>query len=65
MKWINIKDKLPEDGIEVLTFGNNGFKLDYLIFSEFKNIPYIWGNELIDDWHKVTHWMPLPDNPEE
>lgn len=54
-KWISVKDKLPEEGVNVLTYGARPF---YDVF-------YI--NRLIDkdEWlyDGVTHWMPLPQPP--
>ena len=50
--WISINDRLPEEGVNVLTYGARPF---YDCF-------YI--NRIIDkdEWlyDGVTHWMPLP-----
>ena len=43
-EWISVKDKMPEDGKEVL-------------FSD--------GISMIAYAQDVTHWMPLPEPPEE
>ena len=59
-EWISVKDRLPEES-EL-----------YIILAD--NIPYIarfypnrtikdeiWGSKY--DWHKPTHWMPIPPPP--
>ena len=63
MEWISVSDRLPEDGIRVLTYADNsamfvasrddGWYVDtgeYYYSSPFTNI---------------THWMPLPEPPKE
>lgn len=56
-EWVSVDDKLPEEGVNVLTYGARPF---YDVF-------YI--NRLIDkdEWlyDGVTHWMPLPNMPEQ
>lgn len=66
MRWISVKDRLPEEGVEVLTFWeglNCKYNLDYIVlFSEAPN-GYVWACTLYDECNKVTHWMPLPPPP--
>jgi len=50
--WISVKDRLPENYSHVLTYSA---KEDY--------VPYIWLGD--DRWNKITHWMPLPEPPDE
>ncbi len=64
--WIKCSDRLPEEGVTVLTLhctspGWDTYELDYII--QFGD-EFIWANLLQDDKHKVTHWMPLPKRPE-
>lgn len=65
-EWISVKDRLPEEGTLVLTYGPNGiptYKVDYKIDFPAENPPYVWGNQLVDEYEIVTHWMPLPEPP--
>lgn len=73
-EWISVKDRLPEEGTQVLTYDSgskNGafeYRLDYivLIWQEegLTDVPNpIWACGLVDDYNKVTHWMPLPSPP--
>lgn len=61
--WLRVEDELPKEGVEVLTWDGSNMKVDYIVFSEEINPPYIWARELYDDWATITHWMPLPDHP--
>lgn len=70
--WISVKDRLPEEGEEVLVFGQYlndipkvlGVKSRYKGDQDWK---YTW--EGSDEWvyreDDVTHWMPLPEPPKE
>ena len=70
MKWINVKDRLP-DGVwnenhtllseEVLVA--NSCCVDIGYYNRFDECWYV--GELCDEiWiDKVTHWMELPENP--
>lgn len=66
-QWISVKDRLPEEGVLVLTFseykGNQSIRLDHVIILEHSEEPYVWAYRLVEDWHLVTHWMPLPQRP--
>lgn len=54
--WISVKDKTPEDGVEVLVWDDGGFAyIDTWIGHTWK-----FGGDF-----GVTHWMPLPEPPEE
>lgn len=68
MKWINVKDRLPEEGKEVLTYSKKTkkFLVDYII--EFKNLnppSYIWACRKEYEYLDITHWMPLSEPPKE
>lgn len=67
MKWISVKDRLPDEGKLVLTFnaeqkGYDDYCLDYVILINTEPTGYIWACDLNYD---VTHWMPLPEPPNE
>lgn len=65
MEWISVKDRLPEEGVLVLRYGNDvkKFDVDYIITFDHPHEPYIWARLLVDEYLKVTHWMPLPEPP--
>ncbi len=62
--WIRVEDRLPEVGKFVLTFGGSGYyevdEVDYDWPGRFRQDALSPGNP-----DEVTHWMPLPDPPEE
>jgi hypothetical protein len=56
--WISVKDRLPDEGENVLTYGARPF---YDVFYVNRLIDKKNGEWLYDG---VTHWMPLPQKPE-
>jgi len=61
-EWISVKDRLPKENEEVLAF--SGF-----IFYAL-NVNHLYENgffDLVEEivYQNVTHWMPLPNPPEE
>jgi hypothetical protein len=71
-KWISVKERLPEEGEEVLVFGQylNDIPKVLGVRSRYKgdqDWKYTW--EGSDEWvyreNDVTHWMPLPEAPKE
>ncbi len=71
MKWISVKDELPERKKKVLVWCTGYFKCD----NRGKPVPCVRIGFLreFDDhfqvatgnyWLKVSHWMPLPEPPE-
>lgn len=57
MKWISVKDKLPEEA------------KDYTVYnpSSYYNTIYTatwYGNKWNNSNSFITHWMPLPEPPE-
>ena len=57
--WISVKDRLPEEGENVLTYGARPF---YDVFYINRLINKESGEWLYDG---VTHWMPLPEPPKD
>ena len=69
MKWINVRDRLPEINAQVLLW----IKWER---GDHAGMGYRWGDE--SDWGwavsekkclggtiDITHWMPLPEGPKE
>ena len=66
-EWISVKDRLPEDS-------NDGFADAVLVTDGFvQHMAYFVGGEWrfaesgeIKEpmWYRITHWMPLPLEPE-
>ena len=72
-KWISVKDRLPEEGQDVLVWYHGSYDVAYLQKvkpvklqpPQFNNVEmFEW---CFDDFEDVdvTHWMPLPAPPEE
>jgi hypothetical protein len=68
MKWISVNDKMPEND-------GNGFSRTVLVYSKDYHLPTIafydydeahWIEYNTDEGivFDVTHWMPLPPEPE-
>jgi hypothetical protein len=54
-EWISVKDRLPEQGQEVIVY--SGGVLKPTVFA------YQFWNKHYDSWARITHWMPLPEPP--
>lgn len=66
MTWIKCSDRLPEEGLPVLTFDpKDELRVDYVLLFPDGEEPYIWACKLVTDWARVTHWMPLPEPPKD
>lgn len=56
MKWISVKDRLPESvNPPVLTFGGDGW-----VIGGYDDDNCCWFSDWDTIIKKVTHWMPLP-----
>lgn len=77
MEWISVKDKLPESDDTVLVYNyQDGISLGYFDLEKVDGYFDDEGNVIYtaDGWcicypwtpkRGVTHWMALPDAPEE
>lgn len=57
MKWISVEDRLPEPNVRVFTWPPAPFGYERHLKDD--------GETWFFDVFPVTHWMPLPDPPEE
>ena len=53
MKWISVKDRLPDYDSHFLAFTKDGNMCVY----------FFWATEWDLTFNHVTHWMPLPEPP--
>ena len=58
--WVSVKDRLPDDTKQKIVFHKRGVSFAY--FSGNYWWSSIGGRHSLDT---VTHWMPLPEPPEE
>jgi hypothetical protein len=67
MKWISVKDRLPEIGQEFLaTMSADDYEIDHFIRSG-KNTVYNRNSaniQVANFWNIMRWWMPLPEPPE-
>jgi hypothetical protein len=67
MKWINIKDELPEDVCDVLCYLEG--RDEIMLLAYYPMLDSIREDfEFLDSdgyMYDVTHWMPLPTPPKE
>ena len=65
-EWINVKDRLPEIGKEVLVCYDFGRMMVTALDGYWGTERLFWKyNNWITNPISVTHWMPLPEPPKE
>ncbi|WP_391529844.1 DUF551 domain-containing protein [Photorhabdus akhurstii] len=78
MNWIKCSDSLPEIDTPVLA-GYFGYKGKFFLgcyartISDYETNEWCWslcedfgeGDWTEDDYYSITHWMPLPQPPED
>ena len=57
MEWISAEDRMPEEDGDYLVFFPDG-DIEVVYYSK-KYMFHIYHS------HMITHWMPLPDPPED
>lgn len=64
-EWISVKDKLPDDGQQVLAYYTGVEEIDEppkvrtTFYFGFNN-----GFSCVKHYGSVSHWMPIPEPPE-
>jgi len=60
--WRSVTDELPQKGETVICLSKDGVHETEFISKNIWNEPY-YGQDLGYSFKKVTHWIPLPENP--
>ena len=59
-RWIPVTERLPEDDDDVLIMSSGSISMGYYsVCNEY------WADYINVYYDDVTHWMPLPERPEE
>jgi len=58
MEWISVEDKMPEEGLLVVTISDHGDTKS--LYTEYYAGNRFWSKA----FNNVTYWMPLPSPPE-
>lgn len=62
MEWISVKDKMPEEDVDVLVrIDPSNSDQEIFVTSLFCGRFYNWYDQEVN----VTHWMPLPNPPKD
>ena len=68
MIWVKIEDKLPKPWVDVLVLFEHR-KIRYILIGSLTPEFGLEAHGMLIDreeyQHKITHWMPLPNPPEE
>ena len=62
MEWISVKDRLPEDNVDVLVYEPINYVIKIANSTDGKFQTNMWDERT---YELVTHWMPLPEKPNE
>lgn len=64
MKWISCKDKMPDDGVNVLIYAGNRM-ISLAWYDKDMGYFYICDSDYKYSSLDVTHWQPLPEPPKD
>jgi hypothetical protein len=66
-RWIPVSERLPEDRATILAAFKNREILTATYYKRYEGFGGVENYWHIEGWHSgnVTHWMPLPQPPEE
>ena len=67
MSWISVDDELPnaEDNVLVWDAVDKAIRIDHVCVCPENPNGFNWYGMLIDDYQLITHWRPLPEEPDE
>lgn len=75
MKWVSVKDRLPEESQEVLAYGYGEIAQAYLLagnwcgscsVTDMMKDGFVYDRTIVQQggaFDFITHWMPLPEKP--
>lgn len=67
-RWISVEEELPENGVQVLVFSNNGeiftSRRAVIVSHNSRNSRKEQCGAILECMH-FTHWMPLPKSPKD
>ena len=63
-KWISVKERLPKEWEDVLVRSWCGFCEVAIYLGTPGKWRVCWSHDRLED-NSVTHWMPLPEPPDE
>lgn len=61
-KWISVEERLPDEGVKVLTLDRYGHVQDRFLYA-FQDGPIVFRPDGMFPKKHVTHWMPMPESP--
>ena len=65
VRWISVKDRLPEPDTKVLVYGRNEYGVYCITCHYSAHRKWLYHNRTTADGKTITHWMPLPEPPKE
>ena len=64
-RWIPVTERLPEQGKRYLVIRFDEVTKTQFIYILWHDAHDLWWNRLYKGQYNVTHWMPLPELPNE
>lgn len=61
-KWISVEERLPDEGVKVLTLDRYGHVQDRFLYA-FQGGPIVFRPDGMFPKKHVTHWMPMLELP--
>ena len=63
--WVNVKDKMPNDGQDVLAYLNDGEETRVAPCNYYNGVWFDNVMNCVVVLQNITHWMPRPKPPKE
>lgn len=64
-EWISVEDRLPQEGVKVLTLDKWGHIRDRNLQKYWTGDKAYFRPDGMEPGRDITHWMPLPEPPKE